>query len=75
MGGFSEHDVLRSNQIREGELTRMDALKLVEKDNLPRWSSIEWYCKTIDLDFVDALHRINESSKFYYPAEKILVEA
>jgi glucosamine--fructose-6-phosphate aminotransferase (isomerizing) len=33
--GFTEHDTFRSNQIREGDLNREEALALVEDENRP----------------------------------------
>jgi glutamine---fructose-6-phosphate transaminase (isomerizing) len=60
LAGFSEHDTLRANQIREGHLGREEALALVERDNAPRWASMKWYCDTIGLDFESTIDRINE---------------
>ena len=33
VAGFTEHDTFRSNQIREGDITRTEALNLIEKEN------------------------------------------
>ena len=33
VAGFTEHDTFRSNQIREGEITREQALKMLEDEN------------------------------------------
>jgi asparagine synthetase B (glutamine-hydrolysing) len=49
--GLTENDTLRSNQVREGQLTRAEALELVHRDNRPRWPSLQWYCATIGLPF------------------------
>ena len=35
--GFTEHDTFRSNQIREGQITREEALQMVKEDNKPRY--------------------------------------
>ncbi|MFC1705968.1 hypothetical protein ACFL59_03990 [Planctomycetota bacterium] len=50
MAGFTEHDTLRSNQIREGLITREEALRRVRDENRPRFESIHWYLKTIGLE-------------------------
>lgn len=58
LAGFTENDTFRSNQIREGDLTREEALKLVLEENKPRWDSIQWYCRTIGIDFNSTIARI-----------------
>lgn len=63
--GFSENDTLRSNQIREGMLTRDEALRLVYEDNQPRFDSIKWYFDTIGLSMFDALESVSKIQKYY----------
>jgi len=63
IGGFTEHDTLRANQIREGHLTRAEAMTLIDRDNAPRWDSMKWYCDTIGLDFLATVARINGIQK------------
>jgi hypothetical protein len=58
--GFSEFDTFRSNQIREGMITRENALRLIAVENRPRIESLRWYLETIGLDFDDTIRRINE---------------
>ncbi len=60
MAGFSEYDTFRSNQIREGHLTRDEALKLVMLENRPRTPSLLWYFETINLDPEASVQRINK---------------
>lgn len=60
MAGFTEFDTFRSNQIREGHLTRQQALELIEIENEPRYQSIKWFLDVIDLDFDKTINRINE---------------
>tara|TARA_Y100001963_G_scaffold139007_1_gene204424 strand:- start:345 stop:2162 length:1818 start_codon:yes stop_codon:yes gene_type:complete len=60
VAGFTEHDTFRSNQIREGDLTREDALKLVEDENTPRYENIKWYLNAINLDFRDVIKIVNQ---------------
>jgi glutamine---fructose-6-phosphate transaminase (isomerizing) len=61
--GFTEHDTFRSNQIREGQLSREEALLLVEDENRPRYQNIRWYLDALGLDYVDTITQINSSSK------------
>lgn len=63
--GFTENDTLRSNQIREGMITREKGLELIEQDNRVRWDSLKWYFDTIDLDMYDALKVIKKMPKLY----------
>ncbi|MDP2809117.1 MAG: hypothetical protein Q8O34_03105 [Rhodocyclaceae bacterium] len=57
--GFSENDTFRSNQIREGLITRDEAMARIYEDNQPRVQSIAWYFDTIGLDAVEAIKTIN----------------
>ena len=65
IAGFSENDTFRSNQIREGVLSREQALKIVYDENRPRFESIQWYCDNIGIDMESALERINSVPKLY----------
>ena len=60
--GFTEFDTFRSNQIREGHISREQALKSIEIENAPRYQSIKWFLDVIDLDFDQTINRINEFS-------------
>ena len=65
VAGFTEIDTFRSNQIREGEITRDLALKLAHEENNPRYESIKWYCDIIGIDFKDALNKILSIPKLF----------
>lgn len=65
ISGFSEIDTLRSNQIREGLLSRERALALSREENKPRFESMRWYCDIIDINFEEALKVINSTPKLY----------
>jgi glucosamine--fructose-6-phosphate aminotransferase (isomerizing) len=65
IAGFSENDTFRSNQIREGMLSRARALELIYDENQPRFDSIQWYCDTIGIDMESALERIHATPKLY----------
>ena len=42
---FAENDALRSNQIRQGVMTRERALELVKQENEPRWGFLAMVCQ------------------------------
>ena len=65
MAGFTENDTLRSNQVREGTLTREDALRIARKDNQPRYESLQWYAREIGFDCDEVLRIINSAPKLY----------
>jgi hypothetical protein len=58
--GFTEFDTFRSNQIREGMISRQDALDLVLVENRPRTESLRWYLEAIGLDFNSVIKRVNQ---------------
>jgi len=64
--GFSENDTFRSNQIREGMITREEGLKYIYEENKPRYNSLKWYLEIIGLDYKSVIKRINEIPRFYY---------
>lgn len=65
VAGFTEHDTFRSNQIREGHITREQALNLVFDENKPRYLNIKWYLDTLNLDYNQVISRINSIPKLY----------
>ena len=65
VAGFSENDTFRSNQIREGMITREKGLKLVFDENKPRYNSLKWYLEIIGLDFVNVIKKINKIPRLY----------
>ena len=65
VAGFTEHDTFRSNQIREGDISRDYALKLVKEENKPRYQNIRWYLDTLELDYVDVIKIVNSIPKLY----------
>ncbi|MEM7093772.1 MAG: glucosamine 6-phosphate synthetase [Actinomycetota bacterium] len=58
--GFTEHDTFRSNQIREGQMTRSEALELVKDENAPRYENIRWYLDAIGMDFESVVATVNK---------------
>ena len=70
VAGFSEFDTFRSNQIREGMITRDEALKLVQEENMPRYESLEWYAQTIGFNLEDAIDVIHSIPKTYISVKR-----
>jgi len=66
MAGFTEFDIFRSHQIREGKLTREQAYEIIKEENKPRFKSIEWYGQAIDVDMNKAVEIINAAPKRYH---------
>ncbi|MBK9075415.1 MAG: hypothetical protein IPL77_10620 [Flavobacteriales bacterium] len=65
VAGFTEFDTFRSNQIREGMLTRSEALEAVLRENRPRFESMQWYFETIGVDMERALKAIHAMPRLY----------
>ena len=65
VAGFTEHDTFRSNQIREGQIARQDALKLIENENRPRYQNIRWYLDAIGMDYKEVISIINKIPRLY----------
>jgi hypothetical protein len=65
VAGFTEHDTFRSNQIREGDLTREAALELVLEENTPRYQNIKWYLDVLGFDFANVIATVNRIPRLY----------
>jgi glucosamine--fructose-6-phosphate aminotransferase (isomerizing) len=65
VAGFTEHDTFRSNQIREGDITRDEALILVQEENTPRYQNIKWYLDVLGFDFSEVVNRVNSIPRLY----------
>ena len=65
VAGFTEHDTFRSNQIREGDLTREEALELVRDENQPRYPNIKWYLDTLGMEFKEVISVVNAIPRLY----------
>lgn len=63
--GFTEHDTFRSNQVREGILTRDEALALVQEENRPRYPNVKWYLDAVGLDFPSVIQVVNSMPKVW----------
>jgi glutamine---fructose-6-phosphate transaminase (isomerizing) len=67
IAGFTEFDIFRSHQIREGKLGREEAYLMIKEENKPRFQSIKWYGQAIDFDMNKAIEIINSAPKLYLP--------
>lgn len=65
VAGFTEHDTFRSNQIREGQISREKALQLLEEENRPRYQNIRWYLDALGMDFESVIKTVNNIKKLY----------
>lgn len=65
VAGFTEHDTFRSNQIREGQITREEALVRVKDENQPRYPNIKWYLDAIGMDFSEVINVVNAIPRLY----------
>lgn len=63
VAGFSEHDTFRSNQIREGLITREQAVTLLEEENKPRYAAMQDYANLVGFSLDEALVIINNIPK------------
>ncbi|MBL8858972.1 MAG: hypothetical protein JNL28_10735 [Planctomycetes bacterium] len=63
--GWSEDEVMISNRIREGHITRAEGVKLAEEFNKPRFPSIREYAQLVGFNCEEALTIINGHPKMY----------
>jgi glutamine---fructose-6-phosphate transaminase (isomerizing) len=63
--GFTEHDSLRSHQIREGQMTRKEAWEIVCEENRPRYEALQWYFQTLKLDGNEVLEVVDGMRRLY----------
>lgn len=70
VAGFTEHDTFRSNQIREGQVTRQEAIALIEDENRPRYANIKWYLDAVGLDFAETIGVVNAIPRLYRDARQ-----
>ncbi|UTW62655.1 hypothetical protein KFE98_00415 [bacterium SCSIO 12741] len=65
VAGFTEFDTFRSNQIREGMITREFGMSKIYEENRPRLQSMVEYFSLIGLDTAKAIDRVNRMKKLY----------
>jgi asparagine synthetase B (glutamine-hydrolysing) len=59
MAGFTEDEVMLANMVREGDITREEALQRAAEYSKPRWPSIREYAQLIGFSAEEALQIIN----------------
>jgi hypothetical protein len=65
IAGFSEFDNFRSNQIREGLMTREKAIELLKEDNKPRIAMLKDFSQLVGFNLEDVLLKINMIPTMY----------
>ncbi len=65
LAGFSEYDNFRSNQIREGLITRKEALNLCEEDNKIKYDTLKNFSEVIGFNLDNVLSKISSLDKLY----------
>jgi glutamine---fructose-6-phosphate transaminase (isomerizing) len=65
IAGFTEDEVMLANMVREGHLTRDEALRRAVEYSKPRWPSIREYAQLIGFSAEEALQIINSAPKLY----------
>jgi len=65
MQGFTENDSFRSRQVREGKITRAQALSMVHQENKPRHEALKWYFDQLGLDGDKVLSVIDNAKRLY----------
>jgi hypothetical protein len=63
--GFTENDTFRSNQIRENQMSRKEALRLVHEENKPRYEALKWYFDSVGLDGDMVLTAVDKIPRLY----------
>ena len=65
MEGYTENDVFRAKQIREGLITREEALKIVAEENKPRWETMLDYFRRLKMSDKEISFVLNSIPKNY----------
>ena len=65
IAGFTEDEVMLANMVREGHMTRDEALRARAEYGKPRWPSIREYAQLIGFSAEEALQIINAAPKLY----------
>ncbi len=65
LAGLTEFDSYRSHQIREGYISRDEALRLLENEVEPRYDSVKEFCYTIGIPFEETIKRIKQIKPIY----------
>ena len=65
VAGFSEYDNFRANQVREGLITREEAMELSRQDNKIKYDTLKIYSEVIGFNLDSVLSKVNCIPKLY----------
>jgi len=65
IAGFTEDESMLSNMVREGHVTRDEALERGREYSKPRWASLREYAQLVGFSFEEAMQVINAAPKLY----------
>ena len=65
VAGFSEYDNFRSNQIREGLITRDEAIRLAHEDNRFKYDTLKNFSEIVGFNLEDVLSQIQCIPKIF----------
>lgn len=65
MAGFTEDDVMLANMVREGHLTRDEAMQRMQEFSQPRWPSIREYAQLIGFSLDEVVSAINAAPRLH----------
>ena len=65
IAGFTEFDDFRSSQIRNGLISRKEAMELVNEDNKPKYLTLKEFADKIGFNLETVLTRINLIEPLY----------
>ena len=65
IAGFTEDESMLANMVREGHVTRDEALRRAAEYSKPRWDSLREYAQLIGFSFEEAMQAINAAPKLY----------
>ena len=65
IAGFDEFDDFRSRQVRDGLISRDEALELIKKDHEPKYEVLESFANTVGINLESVLSKINNIDTAY----------
>ena len=65
VAGFSEYDNFRANQVREGIITREEAIRLASEDNKIKYDTLKIYSEIIGFNLDHVLSKVSCIPKLY----------
>jgi hypothetical protein len=65
VAGFTESDTFRSHQVRDGAITRNQALDFVSSENAPRFEAMQWYANKVGVNLEELLKAVHSMKKLW----------